>query len=168
MDQANTVSMEKKTIYEKIQQDAFTIIGIDVVTSNKDDKAVDDINTLWQRFATEQVQDNIPGITNKDYIFAIYTDYEGDNTQPFRLVIGCQVETMPDKLPEGMVAHTVPSGAYALFRARGEQPRAIIKTWETVWGSDLKREFTSDFEVYGPRFYEAGLHEALINIAIKD
>ena len=50
-------ALEKKTIYEKINHDSFMIIGIDVTTSNQDDRAVDDINALWQRFAEESIQE---------------------------------------------------------------------------------------------------------------
>lgn len=165
--QADNQAFEKKVIYEQIDHEGFHIVGIDVVTSNQNDRAVDDINGLWQRFMAESVIENIPDIVNPEYIYAVYTDYEGDHTDPYRLIIGCKVTTKENR-PENMVSHTVPAGSYALFRARGEQPRSIVQTWETIWSSDLKRSFGSDFEVYGPRFYEPGLHEALIHISLDD
>lgn len=159
--------IEKKTIYEKVAHESVTIIGIDVITHNKDDKAVDDINSLWQRFITEGIIERIPGSLSPEYVYAVYTDYEGDHEQPYRLIIGCAVAA-DESAPEGMVKHTIPAATYALFRSRGEQPRSLIRTWETIWASDLKRSFTSDFEVYGPRFYEPGLHEVLIHLSISD
>lgn len=61
----------------------------------------------------------------------------------------------------------VHGGEYALLSAAGEQPKALIETWEAIWSSDLEREFKTDFEVYGPRFFEDGLHEVLVHIGIK-
>ena len=53
------------------------------------------------------------------------------------------------------------------YQPAGDQPKALIETWEAIWSSDLDREFKTDFEVYGPRFFEDGLHEVLVHIGIQ-
>lgn len=131
--------------------DAIDVIGITVRTSNKDDKAVEDINALWQRFFEEDIAGNITDTVGQD-IFAIYHDYEGDQTAPYSFTIGRRVVST-DNIPNGMIHVQVPKGQYALFPSTGPQPMALIKTWETIWSSDLDRTFHCDFELYGTRFF---------------
>ena len=157
----------KSTEYDIKTAGGFDIIGIDIKTTNENDQAADDINALWQRFFENAVGDKIPHKTG-NAIYAVYTDYEGDHTKPYRFIIGCKVQHCDD-IPEGMVAHHVPESRYGVFTSIGEQPKSLIKTWESIWDLDsLPRAFTSDFEVYGPRFFEPGLHEVLVHIALEN
>lgn len=142
--------------------DAFDVVGISVVTDNT--KGTDDINALWERFFKDSVGQQIPNKTD-DVIYAVYSDYEGDHEKPYRLTIGYRVSN--DNVPEGMKAVRVETGEYALMSAAGEQPKALIETWEAIWSSDLGRTYGTDFEVYGPRFFEEGVNEVLIHIGVK-
>jgi len=135
---------------QMIQKDAVTIIGIECRTSNSPGKGSHDIPKLWERFYKEDILSKIPHIASKE-VFALYCDYEKDHTKSFSVVIGCPVSST-DQIPEGMVVKTIPAGSYALFRAIGKHPKAVIETWGEIWQSDLKRTFTGDFEIYGEKF----------------
>lgn len=151
---------------ETTELGGFTVIGITTRTTNKDGKATDDINALWQRFFEEAVGEAIPA-KDGEAIYAIYHDYEGGADAPYSLTIGCRVKSDDFALTEGLSSVFVETGDYAIFAAQGEQPKALLETWQSVWKTDLNRTFKTDVEIYGPRFFEDGLHEILVCIGIK-
>lgn len=140
----------------------FRVAGVSVEISGSD-KAADDINTLWQAFFEENIGQALEGVRVDNIIYAVYSDYEGDHTKPYRLTIGYKVDA--DDV-DGYHMVRVTGGDYAMLAARGEQPHALIETWEAVWQSDLARTYKTDFEVYGPRFFEEGVHEILVCIGV--
>lgn len=144
----------------------FTVVGISVQTVNKDDRAASDINALWQRFFEDAVGDRIPH-KDGEALYAVYHEYQGDHEKPYRLTIGCRVLRDDFAMPDGMETVFVPQGHYAVFAAQGDQPKALLDTWQGVWKSDLPRNYICDLEIYGPRFFEPELHEILVCIGVK-
>ena len=143
--------------------EAFDIVGVSIITDNQ--KGTDDINALWERFFKESIGQSISNKTD-DIIYAVYSDYEGDHEAPYRLTIGYRVSN--DNTPEALHRVNVKSQEYAVMSAAGKQPNALIETWKAIWSSeDLPRSYTTDFEVYGPRFFEDGVNEVLVHIGIK-
>ncbi len=151
--------------------EAFDVCGLSAVISNEDDQAVDQINMLWQRFFSESVAMKVPERKN-DVIYAVYSEYQGDHTKPYRLTIGYKLrEDEVEAAAAGIEDFRqvrVKGGEYAGLSAQGQQPQALIETWTAVWESDLDRKFETDFELYGPRFFEDGVHEVLVYIGLKD
>lgn len=146
--------------------EAFSVVGLSIMTSNADDKAAEDINALWQKFFEENILHKIEGRT-ENTLYAIYSDYEGDHTKPYRFTIGCKVEGSPADLPSGLHKIAVPAADYMIFAARGEQPKSLLQTWQTIWKSEIPRNYQCDLEIYGPRFFEEGLHEVLVCVGVK-
>ena len=144
----------------------FQVVGCTIRTTNKDGKATDDINGLWQRFFEEAVGEAIPA-KDGEAIYAIYHSYDGGADAPYSLTIGCRVKSDDFALPEGLDSVFVERGDYMVFAATGEQPKALIDTWQGVWKSDLPRSYDCDVEIYGPRFFEDGVHEILVCIGVK-
>ncbi|MBX2834674.1 MAG: GyrI-like domain-containing protein [Micavibrio sp.] len=140
---------------------AFEVVGVSVVTDNT--KASEDINELWERFFKESVGQAVDGKVD-DVIYAVYSDYEGDHEKPYRITIGYRVKQAGAQAD--LYAVSVEGGEYGVMSAAGEQPKALIETWEAIWSSDLSRRYKTDFEVYGPRFFEEGLHEVLVHIGV--
>ena len=130
--------------YKIVSSDEINVIGIQTRTNNSD--ARKDIPELWQEFYKDNLPARIPDRIDNDVI-AVYTDYEGDHTKPYTLIIGCKVVSIYD-VPEGMVSKKIPSAKYAVFEVAGESPQNIINVWQYVWTSDLKRSYESDFELY--------------------
>lgn len=150
---------------EVVQRPDMLIIGIDCRTSNAADAGPQDIPKLWGRFYGEDVVNRIPNKVSNEVI-ALYCDYEGDFTQPYSVVIGCPVSTH-ETIPEGMVAKTIPSSSYAVFRALGEHPKALIETWGRIWNqTDLKRTYIGDFELYGSKFASGSPQEVEVYIGV--
>lgn len=136
--------------YTIIQKDSIHLVGIECRTSNAPEDAPHDIPKLWEKFYREDFISRIPHKLSSE-VMALYCDYEGDYTKPYSLVIGCPVSAI-ENIPEGMVSKIIPGGPYALFRAIGEHPSSLIKTWGNVWQTPLKRTYTGDYEFYGEKF----------------
>lgn len=152
---------------EIVHKPAILVIGIDCRTSNAPEAGPQDIPNLWGRFYSEGIIDRIPNKVSNEVI-ALYCDYEGDHTQPYSVVIGCPVKSI-DTLPEGMVAKTIPASSYAVFRAVGEYPTSLIKTWGNIWKqSNLERTYTGDFELYGEQFISGSPKQLEVFIAIPN
>ena len=146
--------------------DEFDVVGLSIVTNNT--KAAEDINALWERFFKESTGQYVPDKVN-DNIYAVYSDYEGDHEAPYRFTIGYPVTGGGgDGTPQSMHRITVQDQQYVIMSAAGQQPKALIETWEAIWSGDLPRSFTTDFELYGPRFFEDGINEVLVHIGIKN
>ena len=143
--------------------DEFDVVGVSIVTRNS--KAAEEINALWERFFKDSVGQFVPDKAN-DNIYAVYSDYEGDHEAPYRLTIGYRVTGI--ETPTDMHRVRVQDQQYAIMSAAGKQPKALIDTWEAIWSGDLPRSFSTDFELYGPRFFEDGVNEVLIHIGIND
>lgn len=131
-----------------VKKDALNIIGIPLRTDIH--KAPSEISKHWERFYTQKIIDQIPNKIGPS-VYAIYTDYEGDYTKPYTLIIGCEVtpEATP---PLGFVFKHIPSASYNQISVKGDFPQSLISAWEKVWQSSMPRAYTSDFEFYGPDF----------------
>ena len=143
--------------------EGFPVVGLSAVTSGNEN-ASEEINALWEDFFKRSIGQDVPNRVD-NVIYAVYSDYEGDHTQPYRLTLGY-------KVTEGAVADhlhkiDVKTADYAMMGAAGEQPKALIETWTAVWQSDLDRRFETDFEVYGQRFFEEGVHEVLVCVGVN-
>ena len=142
--------------------DAFDIVGISIITDNQ--KGAEEINALWEKFFQDQVGQKVPNKEN-DVIYAVYSDYEGDHEKPYRLTIGYRVNG--DETPDHLHRVSVEDQPYAVMSATGKQPSALIETWKAIWSSDLDRTYTTDFELYGPRFFEDGVNEVIVHIGVN-
>jgi len=141
------------------------IIGIAVRTDNSAAGA-QKIAALWQKFHQEKVLDKITAEKVSDEIFAIYTDYEGDHTKPYKFILGVKVFDFDD-VPAGMITHVIPEQKYAVTTAIGAMPQAVIKEWKKIWGSDLERKYSSDFEIYNEDSDLGDDSEVEIYISVK-
>lgn len=142
--------------------EAFDVVGITTITNNA--RGTEDINALWERFFKDSIGQKVQHKTD-DVIYAVYSDYEGDHTKPYRLTIGYRVNAAT-KTPDDLHKISIAAQSYALLSAAGKQPEALIETWTAIWSADLERSFKTDFEVYGPRFFQDGVNEILLHIGV--
>ena len=130
--------------------ESFCVVGIAVRTTNEHEKMAVDITALWSRFFEEEIPSKIPGKQDSS-IYSVYTDYEGDDSKPYTVVLGCRVDNL-DKVPEGMRGIEVDGGEFSLFKAKGNlQEGAVYQAWQEIWKADLKRTYKADFELYGEK-----------------
>lgn len=129
----------------------FRLIGIKLPrkTTNKNGQSGIDCGALWQKFQQEGIPEKIPGRLS-DEIYAVYFGYEGDHTAPFSYFIGCKV-TPGTPVPEGLDSIGIPAQDYNKITAKGKMPDCIANAWKDIWGLDMKRACTYDFEIYDSR-----------------
>jgi predicted transcriptional regulator YdeE len=123
----------------------FEVVGIQIRTSNAN--AMETIGPLWGRFFDEGLAEKIPGRVD-DCTYGVYDSYESDHTGEYNLLVGCK--TTNAQTPAGMQRVKIKGGKYAVVTAKGEMPEALINAWVAIWGSELKRAFTQDFELLDP------------------
>ncbi len=150
----------------KTRIESFTIIGIKTRTVN-DGSAGKDLPMLWGKFMNEQIKDKIPNRVD-DSIYCLYTNYDGDHTEPYDAIIGCKVSST-DEVPEGLIVHKIEISSGAKFVAKGSliKGEAVVNTWFDIWKSGLDRAFTTDFEVYDERSKDMENAEVDIYISLK-
>lgn len=130
--------------YQIVDVKEKNVEGVLVRTENKDGKGIRDIGELWKEFFEQGKLGLIHGRTNENMI-GLYTDYDGDFTQPYSYVAGCEVNG------EGQAVFNrkkIAKGKYAKFVAKGDLQIEVGKIWNTVWGLPLNRNYKSDFEEY--------------------
>lgn len=134
------------TKHPRETRDALKVIGIQIKTTNVKGQASKDISQLWERFRLENIFDKIPNKKNNT-VLVLYSDYEGDYTQPYNYMICCEVNSL-EEVPLGLVAKIIPTSDYTIVKAQGKFPECLVKTWQSIWQSDLKRSYRYDLEVY--------------------
>lgn len=153
-------------IYEKKRFGGFPVVGISIQTSNAGGEAADHINALWHMFHAEDVPNQLPSRVD-DTIYALYSDYQGGHEEPYIVTLGCRVKD-DSAIPESFSLIHVPEMTYAVAKAAGEQPKAVIETWGEIWGSDMPRAYNVDMEIYGPEFFDPAKREAKIYVSLKE
>ena len=132
---------------EVVEIGKLLIIGIFVTTTNQDGKSQTDIGKLWQQFYAQNIIERIPNKVGSE-VYAVYTNYEGDHTQPYDLLIGCAVSSTED-IPKGMKGVAIAGGSYHKIEAEGENTQvAVFNAWQQIWSSEMNRAYQTDFERY--------------------
>lgn len=149
-----------------VKVEPFKVIGIAVRTTNENNQAAKDIPGLWGKLMTEDILNKIPNKIDGT-VYSIYTDYEKDHTKPYTTLLGCKVANLDD-IPEGMVGKSFDGGNYVKFTPKGNlEEGLVINEWIKIWGMDLGRVFTADFEMYGEKAQNPADAEVDILIAVE-
>ncbi|SHJ66663.1 GyrI-like domain-containing protein [Pseudozobellia thermophila] len=136
---------------EKIRKPGFMLVGLQLKdkTTNKDNRSSVDCGNLWQQFENDKIFDLVPNKLS-DEIYAVYYDYDKDETEAFSYFIGCKVAEGSD-YPKHLSSLKIPGQTYHKITVRGVMTGCITDAWIKIWNSDLKRKFGYDFEVYDER-----------------
>jgi predicted transcriptional regulator YdeE len=160
-------SSPKQLTMKKLTVAPFKLIGITVRTSNADPaQTAKDIGGLWNRLLAESLIAQIPNKVDAT-VYSAYTDFESDQTGAYTTLLGCRVASI-DRVPEGMEAIEVKGGNYQQMTCRGDLAQGVVYgAWTSIWGMGLKRVFTTDYEVYGPKALNPSDAEVDIFVAVK-
>lgn len=152
---------------EKVTIAPFKLMGISIKTTNENNQALADITALWQRFMGENILSKIPNRVD-DTVYSLYTEYEGDHTQPYRVILGCKVTDL-NEIPEGMYGKSFDGGSYVKTSAKGDLMKGLIANhWAKIWEMDLNRTYTADFEVFDERSGNPSNAEVDFYVAINE
>ena len=134
----------------KVTIEPFQVIGIEIRTNKENDQAVQDITQLWQRWMSENLIAMVPHKAS-NAVYCMYTEYDGDHTKPYTVVLGCPVKNL-DFIPDGMVGKSFEGGTYDKRTVMGNLADGIIvNAWQEIWNAGLPRAFTADFEIFDER-----------------
>ncbi len=151
------------------KKDEFIIAGIAIKTTNENGQSQTDIPKLWEKFFTENILNQIPNRID-DKVYAVYTDYEGDWTKPYTMILGCAVKNTVE-LPNNLVSKTIAASTYEVFEIAGKYPDLLLQTWQhmptVLQDANLNRTYTADFEIY-PADFDPSNAKLDVYIAIKN
>ena len=151
---------------QKVTIEPFIVIGIAVRTTNENGQSAQDIGQLWGKFMAEGIAEQIPNKVDSE-VFSIYTNYQGDHTQPYDTILGCKVSSL-ENIPSGMVGQSFEGGTYGKFVSKGDLTKGVVfGTWTEIWEKNLDRVFTADFELYGEKAQNPTDAEVDVLVAIK-
>lgn len=151
---------------QTVKIDPFHLIGISIRTTNENGQATQEIAELWGRFLSENLLDKIPNRVN-NHIYSLYTDYEGDETQPYTAILGCSVHSLAG-IPEGMVGRSFNGGEYYKSTTKGDLMQGlIVNEWKRIWSLKLDRSYTADFELFGENAQNPNDAEVEFFVAVK-
>jgi predicted transcriptional regulator YdeE len=152
---------------KKVTIEPFMVIGISVTTSNENGQSTQDIGQLWGKFMQEGISSQIPNKIDES-VYSIYTNYQGDHTNPYDTILGCKVSSL-ENIPEGMVGQKFEGGTYSKFISKGDLTKgAVFGTWATINEKKLDRVFTADFEIYGEKAQNPTDAEVEVLVGVKN
>lgn len=149
------------------KKDDFKLVGLKLIgkTTNQNNQSAKDCGTLWQKFERDKIFELIPNKLSNE-VYAVYFDYEGDETNPFSYFIGCKTDKSLET-PKELEDLVIPSQDYTRFSAKGGMTGCITDAWKQIWNSGLNRKFGFDFEVYDERSQDWSNAEVDIYISTR-
>ena len=150
------------------KKDDFKLVGIKLYgkTTNQNNQSSKDCGELWQKFETDKIFNVIPEKLSNE-VYAVYFDYEKDETTPFSYFIGCKVEKNSET-PKELEELIIPIQEYSKFTAKGVMTGCVTDAWEKLENSNTDRKFGFDFEVYDERSQDWSNAEVDIYISTID
>lgn len=151
-----------------VTKNNFKLVGLKLnhKTTNKNNQSNKDCGNLWQKFEREKIADLIPGKLSNE-VYAVYFDFEKDETAPFSYFIGCKV-ALNSETPENLDELIIPAQDYEKFTSKGVMTGCLIDTWKDIRNSKIKRNFGFDFEVYDERSRDWSNAEVDIYISVAN
>jgi predicted transcriptional regulator YdeE len=143
----------------KTSMPEMTLVGISMRTNNKAEMNLDTgkIGPTVGQYFGEQLADSIKHRSQPGVTYAVYTDFESDETGEYTYLIGEAVESLEGQDLNRFSAVAVPASEYQkLTTEKGAMPKIIIDAWQKIWSMseqafEGKRRYIADFEVYDER-----------------
>lgn len=144
--------------YEIVNLEEKIIVGISSETSNSDPEMHEKIGRLWQDFYLGGIAETVKNRAN-EYAVGLYSDY---SDKGYCVTVGNEVSRADNK---DLSVKIIPAGRYAKFMVHGNMQTAVNKAWSEIWGLELDRSYTGDFEEYLNSDFENA--DIAIYIALK-
>ena len=126
--------------YEIVTLEEKTVAGISARTNNGSPDMGAVIGGLWNRFYSEGIYEGIPEKANQKAL-GIYTDYAGDETGDYTVMVACETKGEPQGKPYEV--RRIPAGRYAKFVIHGDMVQAVAAAWQEIWQMNLKNTRTT-------------------------
>jgi len=146
--------------YEIVNLKKKIVVGLTARTRNSDPNMGNVIGSMWNGFYENGIYATIGNKVNEKAL-GIYSDYASDVNGEYSATVACEVSTA-DFIPKNAVVKVIPEGKYAKFVVRGHMQEAVAKFWQELWGMELDRAYTCDFEEY----QDSSIEDATIHVYI--
>ena len=152
---------------ENLTVKPFNIVGITLKTSNFDPELANKMQNLWNKFISENIATQIPNKID-DSIYCVYTEYDGDYTKPYTVLLGCNVNDL-ETIPTGLSGYNFVGGVYNKHIAKGNILHGVVyNKWQDIWKiDDSNRAYIADFEVYDSKSHDIENAEVDIYVGLK-
>ena len=158
---------------KKVHRDGFSVVGIEVRTTNaKELTGEGAIPKQWQKFFQDGIQQKIPDKVDGT-IYAVYTNYASDRNGEYSFLIGVKVNANATA-PAGMVLRNIPAGEYAVITSeKGPVGKVVSAAWQQIWSLEDKhqlggpRAYRADFEVYDQRAANPQNSQVDVHVGVK-
>lgn len=135
-----------------VTKDAFTVVGLECITTQEDNNTNFTIPKLWSNFVPRMSE--IKNRANNATLGLCVS--EGLDVEHFSYISGVEV-TAVGQLPQGMIARSVPDSRYLVFTHKGSADK-LGETYDFIYGKYIPaagHEIRSmvDFELYDERFH---------------
>ena len=127
--------------FEIVNLEKKIVVGVSTATSNADPEMSEKISKLWTDLYQGGIHEQIKNKRN-EHAIGLYSDYNADG---YLVTAGNEVSKSENS---ELTTKTIPAGKYAKFSVHGDMVQAVAEAWQTIWGMDLDRSFTGDFEEY--------------------
>lgn len=130
----------------------FTVTGSSTRTRNDDEFNAEKARLpgLWAQFFSRDMDKRNANPDNA-FIYGVYADYESDASGYYTVTAGMDIAGKSSIDCNSVI---IQSGNYLVFENEGENPKAIIETWQAIWqyfersSTQELRRFVTDFEQY--------------------
>ncbi len=100
-----------------------------------------------EAFSRDKYSDKIPDKI-EDTLYCLYTE---DHSKGYTTILGCKVNSLTD-IPDDKVGKNITTGNHSKRTVKGNLNEGLVFIESLqIWKTDLKRSFTTDYEVYGPK-----------------
>lgn len=130
--------------HEIVELPGITVMGISTRASFEELSKIGDV---WRKFHA-MGDHRIIEARLSDFHYGVYCEYEGDWTQPYTTVVGCEVAE-GTRAVAGMKTVRIEPGVFAMYKLKYEKPNPVFATWEEIWKTPLNRRYQADYDCYG-------------------
>ncbi|TGN20773.1 GyrI-like domain-containing protein [Leptospira idonii] len=139
-----------------VSTEPFTVMGLKIRTSNAPGEADIKIPAIYSEFYKQDLPKKLEVIRKFDPLFAVYFNYEKDETGLYDFLLGYSVSPEQKALPGLEIVHIkAQNGRYFAIQP-GAPEEVVPKFWGEIWNHPeipKVRSFQMDWEEYS----EAGI-----------
>lgn len=119
------------------------VAGITKVVTNENPNG---LLSLLEHFQSNNISASIQN-KKSDALILLYTEYTGDHTAAYTLVIGHEVSSSAAQ-GDDIEIFEFDNSSHTQHHITGSIPEAVVNKWQEIWQSDAKRAYIADYDVY--------------------